>query len=123
MHGSVKCSFDTGFLARDILERIGARTLPAIAGYDVIGRVGQILFPFPLVSRNFEGALRVDGAFEDARATKAPGGDDHLVDQKRFDGIYGGEAVTEGFRVGFEVVGAFRGDEDLRGGEAVFHRV
>jgi len=123
VHGSVKCSFDTGFLARDILERVRARTLPPVAGHDVVGRVGQFLFPFPLVSRNFKGALGVDGSFEEAPAEKSPGGDDHLVHQKRFDGIDGGETVAEGCRVGFEVVGAFGGDEDLRGGEAVFYRV
>ena len=85
----------------------------------MIGLVGQFLFPFPLVSRDFELALREDGAFEDARAAKPPGGDDHLVDQKGFDGIDGGETVAEGCRVGFKFVGAFGGDEDLRGGEAV----
>jgi hypothetical protein len=123
LEGSVKGSFDAGFLTRKGFQRVGTRALPAVAGHDQIGRVGEFLFPFPLVSLNLEDALRVDGAFEDARAAKAPGGNDHLVDQKGFVEIGGGVLVAKGRCVGFEIFGGFRGDEDLRGGEAVLEGV
>jgi len=95
LEGAIKGSFDAGFLTRKSFERVGAGALPAVGGDDQIGRVGELLFPFPLVSLNLEDALRVDGAFEDARAAEAPGGNDHLVDQERFVVIGGGVLVAK----------------------------
>ena len=123
LEGSVKGSFDAGFLSRKSFERVGAGALSAVAGDDQVGRVGELLFSFPLVSLNLEDALRVDGAFEDARAAEAPGGNDHLVDQERFVVISGGVVVAKGCRMGIEILRAFRSNEHLRGGEAVFEGV
>ena len=123
LEGAVKGSFDAGFLARKSFQRVGTGALPAIAGHDQIGRVGEFLFAFPLVSLNLEDALRVDGAFEDARAAEAPGGEDHLVDQERFVVIGGGVLVAKGSRVGVENLGGFRGNEDLHSRESVLEGV
>ncbi|HEV8146508.1 MAG TPA: hypothetical protein VGP79_09010 [Bryobacteraceae bacterium] len=119
LEGAVKGSFDAGFLARENLKRVGAGALSAIAGHDHIGRIGELLFPFLLVSPNLKGALRVHGAFEDASAAQAPGGNDHLVDQEGLVVIGGSVLVAKGRRVSVEIFRGFRRNEDLRGSEAV----
>jgi hypothetical protein len=110
-------------MARERFQRLAVGALLSKSERETVDRIGALLFPFLLQFFDFGRALCEDQRFEDARPAETPGGDDDLLDQDGFKGIGGGETVAQGVGVGVEIVGVFRGDEDLRGGKSVLKGV